>query len=436
MQNMKALRLWLGIAGALLVTPLGGATAFAQDTIQAHWQECADALGISSLPQYSCYDGVPAGMNTRVNRMGRVEGTPEHIEAVYLCRDISEGTVGLHSMIVHNRRNGKTCFFESLAGTAGVRVPVDGPSPSDPNANTYWDRPSRLLTGDSVCGECHTSGPFITGVSELNGNKRFDMAEIMASFGLINNVPYSRLKDPTQYKYEAVGSTIDYWNTRFLSTPSTHPLATDAACSGCHTIGEGPIMANFLADVGGWMPPSGNSPFRWVNRDSPSYSGDHEPLSSINRSFPGIACDNPSGITARLIQPGMNEHGLMKANPLGDVFRKFNAQDGLECRKADQPDGECHDWRVSFLCNGRWTRWKDRDDPSGTGDYERRSDFPDVCAQPEAMRVIAPGSSNEQFWAPPDRLRSFSAREGLRCYNSDQVDGTCFNYSVRFDCGN
>ncbi|MFL0804840.1 MAG: hypothetical protein K6L81_14080 [Agarilytica sp.] len=104
-----------------------------------------------------------------------------------------------------------------------------------------------------------------------------------------------------------------------------------------------------------------------------------------------------------------------------------------------------------------WTAWLDRDNPSGSGDYERLSQFEenDVCAHPIAIEALAtitvPGygqvykkvtpeiytSPEYNYWDyEGDTFHRFSPQEGLVCRNADQYNGNqyCEDYLVRFLC--
>lgn len=89
--------------------------------------------------------------------------------------------------------------------------------------------------------------------------------------------------------------------------------------------------------------------------------------------------------------------------------------------------------RSVTLVTDPWTRWRDRDDPSGSGDWENKSLQTGVCANPtgfEARRVSdgrRASSSSEVFYR-------FSAADGLVCRNADQPDNRCLDYKVRFLC--
>jgi hypothetical protein len=60
-------------------------------------------------------------------------------------------------MIIHNRKNGKTCFFQNDldANSDGPVVP----SPKDVGALSVWRTPPR--TADIGCTSCHSNDPFI-----------------------------------------------------------------------------------------------------------------------------------------------------------------------------------------------------------------------------------------------------------------------------------
>ncbi len=85
------------------------------------------------------------------------------------------------------------------------------------------------------------------------------------------------------------------------------------------------------------------------------------------------------------------------------------------------------------LVTDRWTEWLDRDNPSGSGDWENRSLHTGVCANPtgfQARRVsdgTAANLTGEVFFRN-------SAADGLVCRNADQPDNICFDYEVRFYC--
>ncbi|XP_023816898.1 cartilage intermediate layer protein 2-like [Oryzias latipes] len=106
------------------------------------------------------------------------------------------------------------------------------------------------------------------------------------------------------------------------------------------------------------------------------------------------------------------------------VLTAYGKTSGFVCRNEDKKEGMCKDYRVRFplcllfcqlsLC---WTEWFDRDNPSGSGDWELLSD----------LRKENPGKICEtpQYYNPT---------QGFVCRNEDQTFKKCWDYEVRFGC--
>ncbi len=111
--------------------------------------------------------------------------------------------------------------------------------------------------------------------------------------------------------------------------------------------------------------------------------------------------------------------------------------DGANCFVYKVPEGVnpfiwANHWYYSNCASTGWTDWLDRDNPSGTGDWEQRISHIGVCAQPLAIQCRA---TNGTYWTQnPDVNVICDRDQGLICRNSDQVDGTCEDYEVRFYC--
>ncbi|XP_059212878.1 cartilage intermediate layer protein 2-like [Centropristis striata] len=126
---------------------------------------------------------------------------------------------------------------------------------------------------------------------------------------------------------------------------------------------------------------------QWFDRDNPSGTGDWETLSSLLKANPGKICTQPIGVEAKTLS------GLTAA-AAGDVIYRSDTTSGFICRNKDQPKKKwCNDYRVRFSCPpsfcnpGCWTQWFDRDNPSGTGDWETLSSLlkanpGKICTQP------------------------------------------------------
>ncbi|XP_028296104.1 cartilage intermediate layer protein 2-like [Gouania willdenowi] len=177
---------------------------------------------------------------------------------------------------------------------------------------------------------------------------------------------------------------------------------------------------------------------QWFDRDNPSGSGDWETLKDLRKENPGKICPQPTDIEARTLS-GQN------APAPGDESILIWPTVGLICKNKDQKDKKCEDYRVRFRCSAPycaavcWTKWFDRDNPSGTGDWELLKDLRNenpgqICEKPHDMEVvttdnppIAAGNTGQNFYLnKPDK--------GFVCRNKDQKSLACRDYKVRFAC--
>ncbi|NP_001164712.1 oikosin-like protein precursor [Saccoglossus kowalevskii] len=92
---------------------------------------------------------------------------------------------------------------------------------------------------------------------------------------------------------------------------------------------------------------------------------------------------------------------------------------------------------VTGCYNGYWTEWFDRDDPSGTGDWETTSlaisYFGDkMCSDPSDIQVQTldgtPASNTGEIFS------RYSVSEGFVCEMKNQPYKTCLDYEVRYCC--
>ena len=83
-------------------------------------------------------------------------------------------------------------------------------------------------------------------------------------------------------------------------------------------------------------------------------------------------------------------------------------------------------------CTGTWSQWDDRDNPSGTGDWEQiqyRHDVDSLCEKPSAVqaRVVESGALETTQNVELDL-------NGFVCQNNDQIGEMCWDYEVRVCC--
>ncbi|XP_034087472.1 uncharacterized protein LOC117556275 [Gymnodraco acuticeps] len=177
----------------------------------------------------------------------------------------------------------------------------------------------------------------------------------------------------------------------------------------------------------------------WFDRDDPTGTGDWETFSDLYNDNPGKICPEPQGMEATTLS------GLSVA-AAGEVIFKNDATSGFVCRNVDQIQKKmCSDYRVRFSCHSPfcgggvcWTDWFDRDNPSGTGDWELlsnlRKEYPGkICEYPLYIEAVTSDtmppaiSTEENFYI-------FNPTQGFVCRNKDQRKRMCRDYKVRFGC--
>ncbi|XP_066269245.1 uncharacterized protein [Branchiostoma lanceolatum] len=133
----------------------------------------------------------------------------------------------------------------------------------------------------------------------------------------------------------------------------------------------------------------------------------------------------------------------------GETFAFYDVTTGFVCRMDDQPDNTCLNYEVRFCCPPtciHWTPWFDRDNPSGTGDWENlygmvngnpvglRPEYPgQICPMPTDVhaRVIA---TQQEASLTGETFVYYDTANGFACRNQQQRDGRCMDYEVRFCC--
>ncbi|XP_066291079.1 cartilage intermediate layer protein 1-like [Branchiostoma lanceolatum] len=172
----------------------------------------------------------------------------------------------------------------------------------------------------------------------------------------------------------------------------------------------------------------------WYDRDNPSGTGDWETLTDLRRENPGQICSAPLAIEAR------RRGTQTPASQTDEQFSYFDTTVGFVCKNNDQTDRYCLDYEVRFCCAPctRWTSWYDRDNPSGTGDWEtltdlRRENPGQICSAPSAIEARRRGTQTPASQTG-EQFSYFDTTVGFVCKNSDQTDRYCLDYEVRFCC--
>merc|ERR1712096_252826 len=116
---------------------------------------------------------------------------------------------------------------------------------------------------------------------------------------------------------------------------------------------------------------------QWFDRDDPDGTEDHETLEWIKKENPGkVPCKEPVAIEAKLVDGRDYRES-------GNIIKIISPTIGLRCVNAEQKplSNTCKDFKVRFLCKtgpgpvARWTRWLNKDKPSGYLDNETFQSF-------------------------------------------------------------
>ena len=165
----------------------------------------------------------------------------------------------------------------------------------------------------------------------------------------------------------------------------------------------------------------------WFDRDNASGNGDYETVSDlVNEGRLDPACI-PMDIQCQTL-------GSTDWTQAGEVYNC--GLNGGTCVNSQQPDGFCQDYRVRFRC-ASWTGFMDRDNASGSGDYETRNAFlasgqlPASCTAPGGVECQTLGGTD---WTLTGEVYTCNTSTGGACVNSQQPDGFCQDYQVRFLC--
>ena len=164
-----------------------------------------------------------------------------------------------------------------------------------------------------------------------------------------------------------------------------------------------------------------------------SSSGSFAPIGLNVQGFPGVTFSNGTkGFIGTGTSMGVS-FNLLPSVTVGSTanitIRIINVAGQVVCGTT---------FTVTASVPPGWTAWLDRDNPSGSGDYELLAFFSpaQVCSNPIAVegRIGASGTPFGPFGGTPQNFYTFSPTTGLGCRNSDQPGANCFDYQVRFFC--
>ncbi|HYQ42522.1 MAG TPA: RICIN domain-containing protein [Polyangiaceae bacterium] len=393
---------WLGAIGILGFAQ----SAQAVSELQTYVEQCQSELhfNASDVPAtMDCNTGVRFADSTG-NRLSAINDyliykkVNDTVDLTVACRWLNNktsyatGAISIE-MLIHSRQNGSTCFFSAKVTNPqpNVQMSTTIVSPTVfPNADAYWLQPLDLtntILGSSKtsttgpadttdplkCVGCHSQGPYIASAR---------IAPYLARFGLLNDghdtfADMTALPSPTVPHYHAVGSgRYDAPNASSFGNWDGivyGNLGTPpASCQGCHALGSKSTVGNLY--------PIGNN---------------------SEAILPSLKTDIAQ-LTGTLMPPIADDSEYHWIN------RDYPASDGMEIETFTASNN-------SFPV------------------------LPSYCGVPTNLEAHVVGSeaifSTTEMSTLPDKLRSFTGRDGLNCFNSDQPAGKkCADYSVRYQC--
>lgn len=418
----------------------------------------------------------------------------DQVELVFACRwlnytkDNRQNATSVE-LLIHDHQSGNTCFFSAIRDTGTLHsVPSNIVSPTSASAASYWAQPS-TVSSTVACIGCHVSGPYIATprIAPYLAkygllNNGHDTGSNITSYDLTQgfNTAHVKYHAVITTGIPGVTSAFSQWDSlkrSYMDPGTTAKSNPEASCSiGCHVIGSlspqsdvvftlhGPevILPSvttqlYMIDNAGVMPPvyDDGSDYRWINLDTPGDGVESESfaaaIGAANTLVPQLfnygTCARPN------VPMQLEAHAVGVPNDyafttqtmalIPDRLRTFNLKEGLVCLNSDQEQGQsCHDYAIRYLCSvssvdgtPTWSGWYNTDSPSNDGDHEERSRDQNICGgvTPIAIQTqFYAGGTSMYIMGPNDRLARFSAY-GLTCNASDQVDGQCSNYVVRYD---
>lgn len=458
------------------------------ESLTTYVQACQSQLNFQNIPvpNLDCYDGdLFVKSNDPVldpinDYLGYKKITDE-VDLTFACRWLfgsksSRETPVSVEVMIHNRINGNTCFFSAKGPLSGEATRPSSliTSPTSSSASVYWDAPAKV-DAHVRCVGCHVSGPYIA--TPL-------IAPFLAKYGLLNNghdtlsnVSFDDLATPNKnVKYHAVHGAVNGVPGAFSlwdSLKQSYINPGDSSCAlGCHMLGtaspQGDVLQPFFVsttvlagpahqlekinDAGVMAPFEDNSDYRWINLDAAGDNVETENFANAKNATSTMVpkllnnCTAPGIMEAHAVG---NENTFIISQPsryafLPDRLSVFNVKEGLICLNKEQDNGQCQDYRIRYQCTApsgikSWTNWYNLDSQTNDGDYEERYKATNVCTSPSgsiATSIEAAFTHPSNGWiyssiGPNDKLARISPY-GLTCNNSDQPDGQCSNYVVRY----
>ncbi len=203
----------------------------------------------------------------------------KNVDAVLLCRHKNvwsndDDNFDDVAIIMHNKKNGKTCWFQALDPKLSRVVPP----PTTAAANNYFISPQRTATIE--CYKCHDNGPW------MNSPWIFQAGEVPKDRHRLYSSPGAAFKAWPEMKAVAIGTrglpvgkescTSCHSISTVASGPRTHDKWMDRVIGRKHNDATSPHGQTW--ELAGWMPADdwpGNHGYKTMKDFDKAY--DHTP---------------------------------------------------------------------------------------------------------------------------------------------------------------
>ncbi len=382
------------------------------ETFSEYVEDCKLALDFND-------DDIPNDLNCATGHLFAEDGgvavndfvdyrqVTAEVELVFACRWLQNGTGPNHvvdppfvlarsiEMILHNRINGNTCFFKAknhpfdvsadpedndgVVKAASVNIvspTVAANALPGTSEYEYWDDPVELATG-LACVDCHVAGPYIVTPR---------ISPFMQRFGLLNDGhdTFGRLftsEDVSDGDYHIVGDTFEFMNHFAAFNNDMDPCA-----SACHSVGNNSTKLGLEAGI----PPNEGLPAPLIPA-----------IKTVINSSGEVGIGNVMPANNPPVGPPNSSHytWINRGNPYLD---------------GSSGDSE------TFL--------------EAQAEYETLLNY---CGDPGDL--YAHLVDDDYILRPQpfsDHLSVFNAQDGVVCITSEQGDGQCNDFRVRYQCTN
>lgn len=209
--------------------------------------------------------------------IGTLQTEDDKLQWSYLCRQFSPIASGSKAaqvigLIVNNRVNGATCFFESKS--VG-KIPADYlksgridvqkiPLIQEDKGKDFWKQPEEMaFSSGSDCVHCHSGSPFIR-TPYLRQMKSFGDQAILPENTDLKGKFIKNYWVVANKKLEALNK-----NRNWTATTLDPKNQTTKACTGCHQLGNGHYCSAIVPYALGEDPIAPWKPATLIKKDWP-----------------------------------------------------------------------------------------------------------------------------------------------------------------------